>query len=298
MEMYELRYFLAAARHEHLPRAAVELRVSAASISKAIRRLEEDLGVRLFAREGRGLRLSDEGRYLQRGGAELVRLEESLRLGLMGAAGFAHAVIAGPEVLLARMGPELADRVARRFPKTTFEFLAIPEAEALERLAQGDVHLALIAGEAPPEMRARVAAECEFVTGVGRGHPLFADARAGRALPIERVLEFGFVSPSLPIFGPIVGKGGRGLGPARSLDGWRDESFPRRISHRVSSIRVLEEIVRSGRAVAYLPDYLLTEESGLRKLKITGCPYSCSQRIRYVAREGGAGGWLDALFSG
>ena len=55
-----LRAFEAAARHQNLTRAALELHVSQAALSHQIRKLEASLGVRLFHRLPRGVALSDE----------------------------------------------------------------------------------------------------------------------------------------------------------------------------------------------------------------------------------------------
>ncbi|PLW68086.1 hypothetical protein C0039_14085 [Pseudohalioglobus lutimaris] len=59
-----LRSFEAAARHCHLRRAAAELGVTHGAVSRQIRQLEEQLGVRLFDRSGRSLVLSEPGRRL------------------------------------------------------------------------------------------------------------------------------------------------------------------------------------------------------------------------------------------
>ncbi|RDD60561.1 LysR substrate-binding domain-containing protein [Ferruginivarius sediminum] len=58
--------FEAAARHLNFTRAAAELLVTQAAVSRQIRRLEDDLGIRLFRREWRGLALTADGRFLQR----------------------------------------------------------------------------------------------------------------------------------------------------------------------------------------------------------------------------------------
>lgn len=55
-----LRAFEAAARHQNLTRAALELHVSQAALSHQIRGLEATLGIRLFHRLPRGVALSDE----------------------------------------------------------------------------------------------------------------------------------------------------------------------------------------------------------------------------------------------
>jgi LysR family glycine cleavage system transcriptional activator len=57
-----LRAFEAAARHLSFTRAASELNVTQTAISHQIRRLEEDLGTRLFVRQNRALALTPEGK--------------------------------------------------------------------------------------------------------------------------------------------------------------------------------------------------------------------------------------------
>src|SRR5580693_274784 len=57
-----LRAFEAAARHLSFTRAALELSVTQTAISHQIRRLEEELGVRLFVRQNRALQLTPEAR--------------------------------------------------------------------------------------------------------------------------------------------------------------------------------------------------------------------------------------------
>jgi LysR family transcriptional regulator, regulator of gene expression of beta-lactamase len=59
-----LRAFEAAARHQNLTHAALELHVSQAALSHQIRKLEDRLGIRLFHRLPRGVALSDEAALL------------------------------------------------------------------------------------------------------------------------------------------------------------------------------------------------------------------------------------------
>jgi DNA-binding transcriptional LysR family regulator len=61
----QLHTFIAVAEREHVTAAAVALRLSQGSVSAAIHRLEETLGVPLFNRVGRHVRLTDVGRAVR-----------------------------------------------------------------------------------------------------------------------------------------------------------------------------------------------------------------------------------------
>jgi DNA-binding transcriptional LysR family regulator len=64
MDEKRLRYFLAVVEDESVTRAATRLYVAQPSLSQSLRALEEELGVELFHRVGRGLRLSAAGHAL------------------------------------------------------------------------------------------------------------------------------------------------------------------------------------------------------------------------------------------
>ncbi len=61
LNFHHLHYFWAVAKEGNLTRAAVRLHVSQSALSAQIRQLEEQLGQPLFARVGRGLKLTEAG---------------------------------------------------------------------------------------------------------------------------------------------------------------------------------------------------------------------------------------------
>ena len=65
MEMHQMRYFLRVAETLNFTRAAEQCGVSAPSLSRAIRQLEEELGGQLFRRERHLTHLTDLGRLMR-----------------------------------------------------------------------------------------------------------------------------------------------------------------------------------------------------------------------------------------
>ena len=288
MELFEVRYFLAVARAENIHRASERLNVSPGSLSKAISRIENELGVKLFSREGRGIKLTEAGRLLRSRASDLVTLEESIRAEVSGGPGTLNAVLAGPEILLAHQGGEVMAAIRKRNPLSSFELQACDDRRALDRVETGEVHLAIVTSDVPSSLHSKLLGETKFLTVVGQGHPLYGAAKAGKTVPVEKVLEHEFVSPTHPIFGRV--------GQKQSLDGWRDDEFPRRIGYLSTSLSLVTRLVSEGKAIAYLPDYLVAEMPRALPLKISGCPYSCAQKIQLVARRPKDTAWIQALF--
>lgn len=83
MELTQLRYFLEVASTEHVTRSAENLHIAQPALTQAIHRLEDEIGVPLFAHKGRGIVLTQYGQYLykklQPAMAEIESLPDKLR---------------------------------------------------------------------------------------------------------------------------------------------------------------------------------------------------------------------------
>lgn len=180
MELLQLQYFLAVARVEHVTEAARSLHVTQSSLSKTIQRLEEDLGVPLFDRTGRNLRLNEYGRlFLRRAERALFELDQGreelkdlsdLETGRLELA-----------VTTASMLPPLLRAYRSRMPDVHFHVQMMSAQELAVRLQRGEVDYGL---SSPPiqgeDIECRIVCVDPILVAVPSDHRL-AD-RTGVAL--------------------------------------------------------------------------------------------------------------------
>lgn len=281
MEMNELRYFLAVAQTENIQRAAKRLAVSPGSLSKAIARLESELGSTLFSREGRNIRLTERGRQMQRRSSEILQLEQRTRAEIGGAEQVLQISLAGEELLLTKYAPTLVANILKRFAGAQFDVSACEPAEVIRRVEMGEAAIGLTTLLPPKHLQSKQLEKIHFKTVVGDGHPLYRRAKS-EIIPIEEILKYPFAVPEKYIWG----KTGE-----YSADGWREDKFPRKIGFRVSNTTTVQALVTSGLALAYLPSYF-AEALNLRVMKISGCRYSCEQTVQLVTRDPHEVGWM------
>src|SRR3990167_6215658 len=119
-----LRAFEAAARLHSVSQAAEELHVTHGAVSRQLRTLEEHLGLALFAREGRGLKLTDAGVRLRDVSSELFARLRSTCAELQQGQADAPFVLACPGSLLARWFIPRLDRLNRELPELRLQLSA------------------------------------------------------------------------------------------------------------------------------------------------------------------------------
>jgi DNA-binding transcriptional LysR family regulator len=153
MELQQLEYFRAVARAQHVTRAAEALGVSQPALSRAIARLERELGVDLFDRRGRAVQLNRFGRAfsarveralgeIERGRRELAGLG-GLEGGVV-SLGFLHTL--GIQVI-----PELVGAFRASFPGVTFSLMQNASDTIYRHLWESEVDLCFASPPADDE---------------------------------------------------------------------------------------------------------------------------------------------------
>lgn len=188
----QLKYICAVAEHRHFSKAAQACFVTQSTLSAAVRELEGRLGVVIFERNRKSVRVTPLGERLVRQARTVLGGVEDF-VGLAGSAGGALAgelrlgVIptVGPFLL-----PRLLDALRERYPKLKL-YLKEDVSERLAReLRQGQLDLLILAFPYPlPETEAAPLFRDEFLLCLPPGHALEKAPRIRqRQLRGERLL--------------------------------------------------------------------------------------------------------------
>jgi LysR family hydrogen peroxide-inducible transcriptional activator len=175
MTLTELRYIVAVARERHFGHAARSCHVSQPTLSVAIKKLEEELGLTLFERGPGEVRVTPVGQRVVEQAQRV--LEEAARVKEIAAAG--HDPLAGSLRLGAiyTIGPYLLPKlipVLRRAAPTMQLLIQENFTHRLgEMLRQGEVDAILVALPfAEPGVAVRAVYDEPFLVAVPQGHPL------------------------------------------------------------------------------------------------------------------------------
>ena len=147
MEIHQLRYFCAVARHGTFTRASEVEHVAQPSLSQQILKLEAELGSRLFDRLPRSAKLTVVGKaFLPKAERILRELEEAKTQVLEMAGNEKGDVVLGIiPTIAAYLLPKLLKGFSNRHPLITVNVVEDITPTLLERLHQGTIDMAVVA---------------------------------------------------------------------------------------------------------------------------------------------------------
>jgi LysR family hydrogen peroxide-inducible transcriptional activator len=175
MDVQQLRYFSAVARTGSFTKAAAQEQVSQPALSQQIHRLEAELGLPLFERLGRSVRLTENGQVLlprvlamlQELGAAKAEMESlldgtqgELRIGCI------------PTIMPFYLAPRLPEFAARH-PGVSLRLVEDTTARLIEKLQSGDLDLAVLAlPVASPDLVCSELFREELMLALASGHAM------------------------------------------------------------------------------------------------------------------------------
>lgn len=173
MEMHQVRYFLAVCETLNFTRAAEACHVAQPSLTKAIKKLEEELGGELFRRERNQTHLTELGRLMKphletiydaseaaKADADGFRVQDksSINLGVMSTIGPGQMV-----GFLSRLREEL--------PNLDLAITEAPGNDLVQALLNGDVEVALLGlPDLPERLRAQPLYPERYTIAFAEGH--------------------------------------------------------------------------------------------------------------------------------
>ncbi len=234
MNPHHLRTFLAVQKHLNFTRAAEEVYLSQPAVSRQVRQLERELGVRLFEQIGKRIDLTDAGRTFAREAERLLGDIERVSEAVQG-----HRTV---EAGTLRIGactslglyvlPSILGRFHRAHPRVELGYVVSNSVSIERRLVRNDLDLGFVgAFAASTEIRTEPLLDDEIVCFAGKDHPL---ARRRRIDP--RALQDEILVLREP-----------GSGTREMFESWakaRRLRFDRVI--QVTGPEVLKSVVRGG----------------------------------------------------
>ncbi|MEZ4235712.1 MAG: LysR family transcriptional regulator [Myxococcota bacterium] len=185
--------FRAIAETEHLPTAATRLGVTPSALSRALKRLEDQLGYTVFDRVGRGLRLNNHGRRLLHGLRAGVReLETALRSS--DTSGGPLHIVCSTAVIPVLLRPAVVE-LRERMPSVVPHLHTPGRSDDANRaLVDGKLDLALLEHPRPhDELAITRLIDMDYGVYAGPGHPLWERSDVS----VAEVLRYPFVGPTV-----------------------------------------------------------------------------------------------------
>lgn len=184
MDLRHLRYFLSVAEERHFGRAAQRLGISQPPLSHQIRALEEELGVRLFERTSRRVRLTDAGRLFlpeaERTLAQAERAAQVARLAHRGELGRLSMGFTASAPFVPRIANALY-AFRQSHPQLELELQELVRDAQIALVDQGQLDIGIVRAFGPPDLPRGLNAEClleeEMGLAMREDHPLARQER-------------------------------------------------------------------------------------------------------------------------
>ena len=263
MDLRQLEFFSAVAGELSFTRAAERLTIAQSAVSAGVRSLESELGVELFDRSRRQIRLTASGELLLPKVREALDAVNEVRdAAQLSAQAITGSIVIGlmTSVTLVNV-PRLLGLYRTGHPGVGVRLRAARRgsADLVDELASGGLDLAFLAlsGPVPATLTAVPIASSPMVLVVPAGHPLAGSATVSlAALGAEEFIDLppGYASRQ------IVD------------DAFTAAGVERRVMIEVSDIGTAAEYVTNGLGVALLPEFAAHAALNVRRIPVANVP--------------------------
>lgn len=258
MELRQIRYFIEVAKLEHVTEASYSLQVAQSAVSRQIFKLESELGVELFIREGRKVRLTQLGKaflaHMEQAMNVIDQAQKEIEEFLDPERGTVQ--IGFPSSLAFHMLPTIISVFREQYPDIRFQLKHGSYRGLIDEVIKGDLHLALI-GPVPrdeKQLRCNTLFQEPIVALLPSSHPL----AASRSIKLSQLRDESFVLfPNGFVLRDIVVNACKSLG------------FEPQVSFEGDEIDALKGLVAAGLGITLLPEITLNDSIPRSTVKVT-----------------------------
>ncbi|MDQ0255728.1 LysR family transcriptional activator of glutamate synthase operon [Evansella vedderi] len=248
MEIRQIKYFIEVAKREHVTEAADALHVAQSAVSRQIFNLESELGVDLFIREGRRVKLTPIGKiFLERIQHAMNVIEDATREVTEYLDPEKGTVrIAFPISLAAYTLPTAIYAFRHRYPEAKFQLKQALYHDLIDGVINGDFNMALI-GPVPMEEK-KIKRKILFTEDVVALLPMHHPLAERETLKLRELKDDPFVLlPEGFVFRDIV------------VNACKELGFEPYVAFEGDDIDALKGLVSAGLGVTLMPEVTLVD---------------------------------------
>jgi DNA-binding transcriptional LysR family regulator len=261
MDINRLQYFCTIINTGSLRKASEIIGISSPALSKAMKQLEEELGVSLFIQEGRQLIPTEKGRLLAKEGLQLLNNVDLIKDKLIEDTTDNRPIKIGTFEVFSTYFLSFLNKLEWDDREIIFYELLPGELEKAVDDGLVDIGLTYMPVAYP---------NLDFlkVTSIEMGVFTHQDA----FIDVDQ-REIPFVTPVSPLFS--------NASRVRGLDGWPDNAYNRIVNFQVSLMESALELCRQGRCAGYFPTFIVEEHNARMndKFQLRRCPSPYEGRV-------------------
>jgi len=197
MELRQLRYFAAIAKHGSFSKAAEQAFVAQSALSHQLAQLEEELGTRLLHRSRRGVELTESGRVFLAHATAILRQVDDAKASVRHLAGDASGkvVFGVPHSASNALALPLLQAVRQHLPKVELELTEELTGNLVQQLRSGQINLAVLFDDGT---LGEFACEDLLDEALALISPASAPDRPPAAVTLQQALQLPLILPASP----------------------------------------------------------------------------------------------------
>lgn len=256
MDLRQLEYFQMVSKHKSITRAAQELKLSQPTITIALQKLEEELGVTLIDRRQKKINLTDEGRVLLDKIDRVFNVLDDAKREIDDFKGLNKGTIrlGIPMMTGSYIFPEIFSAFRKLYPKIDFTIIEDGSIEVSQLLEEEKLDLGLILyRQAPQNLETLLVQENELVVCLTPDHPLASKEK----LSVEDLKDERFI-----LFKENT------LHRKTILDIFAEKNYQPNIILSSSQIETIHSLVANGMGVTFLLDFIAHKFSDIKSVPL------------------------------